>query len=330
MVGAVCGAGFIGGAEIVKFLGGNFVFSAFFVFVFFSLSLILLFNAANVVSAKRRDIKSDFSGILTGELFAAKEVADFTVKAAAFVLSATSLAAVNDVTKTLLNINFPVFSIPLIIVVYLASNGGTRLLERLNLVLIPILIVVTIVVCVKSGGDYSGAFNSDRKAPFYAALYAFLNCFMNVPVLVNSASKKDKKTQIVCALLAPIIICLLGVMIAATVKAKGSENTQIPLFTAISGSKIFYFAYFAAVITSLFSSACPLFSLTKTKNHGVKFLLGSGIFSLSLIGVKTIVGALYPVLGGFGAVYLFKCFIYGRRRYKNFYTVNNKVKRGYL
>lgn len=313
-VGVVIGAGFITGAELVSFFGSkNFVYYIIIATILLFLSLVSVFLLSNRFGHLEK-INQKILG-KRGRLFY------FATLISCFILVSSMLSALDQIWKGFGVLeNFPVLSISALILVNFTISKGIGFLEKLSLILVPIILVICNEICFKKNAFY---FPSEKiavldfsKASVKAVFYVSMNVFMSLPVLVATSKNKGKKHNIICAVLVALILGAQSIIILSTICFEGQNalNSAMPFLVAIkgqTGNGIFITCLLFAIITSLYSSYYPLYNHCVQANKKHKIVIVSVLsFIFSRLGLKAIVDYLYPVISIFGAIYLIRCFYY--------------------
>ena len=309
-VGAVVGAGFISGREIVAFFGTE-SFLPFIIASFFILSG-FFYTAYSIRESARRK-KDDL-------------VFGYLAVASSFISACGVLAGLDFLFATFCSCRYPVLSVSSLIVVSVVSVKGISGVEKFTLAAVPFIIIIVVRLILGRGEiDFSTGNIDFFKSGIKTVLYASMNFFVNFPAMRESAKGKSQKARVFAAFLSSAILCFLAAIIAAAVKGGATQNTDAPLMFAVGVAPIFSIALFFALETSLFSAYYPAFSLfTKKRKVIGGVLVGVSAFIISRIGVKGIIDGLYPIIGAFGTAYLFKIIAEKFSAYKKRAKDNNK------
>ncbi|MGN0822441.1 MAG: hypothetical protein ACI4NG_01580, partial [Candidatus Gallimonas sp.] len=210
IVGTVIGAGFISGAELVRFFpSGEFVPP-----VSVSCLLLCAFLFLFLLLGKRH------GGYRKGvrELFGRGAPVVFTLGyCSAFVVSAGMIAALDAIAPEY----GPLCSACGTVFVCCFLARGTRGLSVLNALLVP-LILAFVLVC--GGGDKSFSYPVPPANEWNAwgggAVYAGLNAFLAMPVLMDAGA--TRKRIFTPALLASATVCVCALFILGSLYREGS------------------------------------------------------------------------------------------------------------
>ncbi len=322
-VGSVIGAGFISGRELVGFFGTENYFVPLLI-----MAVLLCFSLAVLFSLGRRYVTLR---TLNGNIFTKSGGFDLAVYISSFI-SVSGLLAVLDQLWLGLGVlpKIPVLSIVTIIALSIVSRYGIKGVESVSLFLVPIIIIaVNTLIFINGKATFSFDGQVNLFSSMKSILYVAMNCFINLPAIVEVAGGKSKKSVCISAVLVSVLLFLQSLLILNTVTNAGGAVAQsaMPLYNALRQGKyagVYSLCVLSAVISSVVSAYYPLYSVAKEKggNYGV-LVLGIGAFFFSRLGLKNIVDYVYPIVGAFGTLYLIKCIIflvkvdkigYGRRK----------------
>lgn len=315
IVGAVIGAGFISGSELVSFFGAdNFTFCVV-------LSGILFFICFYIVL---------ISGSKSGSLYELNNVVlkngflfDVAVRISCFLSVSVMLSAIDAVT---VGINMfdgiPIYSLLSLFFVAFISRYGVKGARIANFVTVPIILfAVNFIVVMNGRVDISFGGGIEIKGIGKAFLYVTMNLFINLPSLADGSRGKSAAKIFTISLLSAVALAAESLLILGTVKGYGSDLSAYPMpfFTALGdGDYAIPFAVvcLVGIFTSLVAAYYPLreYAVGKLRGTG-EILLASACFFTSRLGIKNIIDYTYPVIGGFGAVYLIYCIRYLIKNY---------------
>ena len=312
-LGAVVGAGFLSGSELVVFLGGNDFKFIILSGVLFIVALIPLYG----LSCKYNDLP-----LAVEKSTGCKKAYKVSVTVSAFIFFTAMIAGLDALGQTF-GLNFPLFSLSAILVVLSLARYGIGGLEKLNAILMPIVIVLVNVVILR--GNFSFAPSTSTSNVGNVFLYVTMNVFVSAPALFSAAQGKSKKVLIISAILSAVTLCVEAYLITSKIySVKGAKNAHLPLLVATDG-KGKYVLFTALLLGTLTSLACafhPVYEYTKNSCKGFGAVIACAFsFALSRIGLSAVVKYLYPLIGGVGAAFIIglgigfiREFIYERKR----------------
>ncbi len=308
MLGAVIGAGFISGAELLNFFGTENFLSSVIIAIFLTAVVFCL-----VFRAFKRFEKTE-DGV--EKLLGGKTVYSFFTCFSSYVFTASMLAGLDELWNSLNLLNgVPVFSIITIILISIFSQYGVKGLERLNLFLMPaVLIIVNVLIFSKHNLDLTAIKKPLLTQTIKSMLYVFMNTFICMPVMRECAKNKGKKSLILSSIIVALIVGAQSLIILCAIKGSSVLNrTHMPLFDLMNkgGFSIpFFLCLLVGTLTSAFSAYYPAYAFAK--NKGKKFgVIVSAVLTLTLsrLGLNLIVKYLYPLIGGLGALFVIRSLI---------------------
>lgn len=330
LFGAVVGAGFMTGAELVRFfpLCAAFAHAAVAAGLF-AACFLLLFDAGRKCGG--------FEGALRccGR---AAPVFRALLHFASFITCAAMLAGLDGAVRTGFGLHYalPVAALCALPAMFFVARRGMRGVAALSAALVP---VMAAVFAARAGDIPAGFTPSSPQDAFTSltgvCLYAAMNCFLAAPLACDAGREGAGRGGCIAA------AALIGFCIAAALGAvarAGTAGEEMP-FLAAGGGGPAAVACICAVLTTLFSSFYPLaraaeqYSAEKggkerhkkrkeehtagaergTKESralpvreraaAVQAGLCAGAFLLSLCGLSGLVRAVYPLIGMAGAAF---------------------------
>ena len=299
IVGTSIGAGFLSGAELVRFFRVKSVLPALVLsfLLFFALTSLFL------LLGKRHGGYTKTMGELFGR---GGKWMRTVISLLSFVPCAGMLAGLDALAPKF----SPLLSLLGLAAVLLFLRKGTRGITLLNCILVPVL--VAFVLIFARGGTLVSPLPAGAGM---GALYAGMNVLLAVPVLLDVGAEAER--PVLSALFASLLIflCACAVLGAIFREGESAVGAELPFLCAMRGNKIFYVASGLAIVTSLGSALYPLLALCeglpspKTKNAARGVVLAAA-FGLSRLGLSGIVRLLYPALGGVGLAFSILCILY--------------------
>lgn len=336
LFGAVVGAGFMTGAELVRFFPLRAAFAHAAVAAgLFAACFLLLFDAGRKCGG--------FEGALRccGR---AAPVFRALLHFASFITCAAMLAGLDGAVRTGFGLHYalPAAALCALPAMFFVARRGMRGVAALSAALVP---VMAAVFAARAGDIPAGFTPSSPQSAFTSltgvCLYAAMNCFLAAPLACDAGREGSGRGGCIAA------AALVGFCIAAALGAvarAGTAGEEMP-FLAAGGGGLTAVACICAVLTTLFSSFYPLaraaeqYSAEKEgkgrhkkrkEEHAadaeqsakgetaikqsralpvreraaaVQAGLCAGAFLLSLCGLSGIVRAVYPLIGMAGAAF---------------------------
>lgn len=291
--GAVMGAGFLSGRELVFFFGTEGF-------------LPFLLIAGGVLF-------SGFAAVFAGGgMPAGKAVGRFFQTAflfADFVFAASMLAGLNELTvQAGILGGTPLLSAGACVFCFLYSVKGKAGAGVLSAVLMPAALIL-INVAVFSGRtlSYGGAPANPLTGIAGACVFAFMNVFVSVPAVSAGARGLGRKSLYAGAALFSLLTAAQAALILMAVRGAFSADAALPLLSAVKGGAGIAFgaALGLGMLTSFYTCFCNVAEHTGNL-WGKKGVAAAACaaYLCSFIGLGNIVKYLYPVIGVLGAVYV--------------------------
>jgi len=342
-IGAVIGAGFASGREILVFFGNSDIF-----FVYVCIFCCLLFALIAILFMTRAKRKNMYTlQDLSKQTFkAGGGVFNVFIIFCQIIIVGAMLAAIDSLFKEVLGVqfDFPLFSVFSLILACIVLSFGINGIMEVNTVLVPLILVfmVLIVIFAKKPDDVVLAKDvlaqgSIFKSAMSAVLYIGMNMLLTVNVLISPCKTLGKKQIYIGAILGAVVISLMIFVIGTTLLNSSefvvSENMPL-LYLTNEMPGIFRLicacVILCAIFTTLTASMFPVVQYTKTfvKNKYLNIVIVSLVgFIISRFGFSSIVGILYPIMGVLGIVFVISFFIFTRdkKTYKN--DRNSRMKK---
>lgn len=324
ILGTVIGSGFITGKEVVVFFS-RFGFWSFpcivlVFFLFFFILKALLFKGEQI---ENRLAKSKFA--FSCNLFLC------------LVFSSAMFAGSVDMVKGYGKVVCIVFVMFLLLICLFISKKGMASLDKINLILVPLMTIVLVVGVVYLLKDLSFKTTSIDFAwasPIYAILYVVLNT-SNSSVLIAKLGRRltDKqKTRVAfyCSLVLCLILTMIDIVLISYPAVLGEEMPVLSLFSG-AFRQVFVFAIMLGCVTTLFSLVFSLSSSMRglCNNEFLIFFTSVAVpFVLSILGFGFILSYLYPIASVVGVFLLAHLtFIpFFKRTYKKIHSRSKQTK----
>jgi len=318
LVGAIVGAGFASGREVLSFFGDSpSIFIAPIVGAVFFLGSILFLSVGRKV---RADNITQANLLIMGNKHIA---ADIFLLFNGVVILGGKLAAMNSLfVMVLFDVPFMYSIITGLLCAALVMKGVKGLLKS-NAVLTPLVTAIMIVICVFAivrGGGSQGSNIRVFAPPLLSfpmiLVYMSMNMMLASTVLNTIWGFNKRQIVLSSAIAGAVVAGLMAVLIFAL--NSGDYDTVMPLITmALSGGAILFYFAVAAIALSIFTSMMTamiglnswLKPLTGGKWYSIAVVLVAGLI-LSMLGFENVVGFLYPVIGVIGFAYIVWCIVY--------------------
>lgn len=292
IIGAVIGAGFITGREIMRFFYGKSIVLTG-IILFLTFFLLLYFLLVNHSSVMNKIIEK--SNVV---------ICVFNLIVIASMLGATD-SLFNDFF--VLNSNCFIFSLSLLIFSTIICIKGVKNLQKINFIVVPLMIIVLLTVCFFA--PISNNVESKDSPELFTILgYVCMNCLLAQPFITQLKKEEKNFSPFFCAFLASIILCAC-VIFYLTVLNDECKICDIPL-TVLAGTSVFVkicviLTIFLGIITTQFGAQYPVVKNLYNKLNG-KFLIVLVCFLtfiISRIGFYNIVELIYPIIAIISIIY---------------------------
>lgn len=300
ILGGAIGAGFISGAELVRFFHTKY----FLLSLFSSSALFGLLVWRFLVLGKKY---GGFAGTMQALFGRAEKWMRAALSLCSFVPCAGMLAGLDALAPRF----SPLLSLAGLLLCAAVAVRGTKGISYLNTLLVPALL------CFVFGarGGAPALPLAARGGGFGGIVYAGMNVLLLAPVLMDAG--EEMKYPLFSALLSAAAMGLAAFVILRRIFAEGTNafTAEMPFLYAMRTSKLFPFAVALAILTSLASSLYPLFTLADALFGGkiaAKGVVLFAAFLLSRMGLAGIVRILYPLEGFLGLMFSAVCILYDR------------------
>lgn len=329
IIGSVVGAGLASGQEIAVFFSSAGKFSYVLIFLV-SIFLYLVLKNLMILSkrAKTNNIK-EINRILFKNSY---KFFDLFLLIGLFIFITANIAGINEIgTIIFKNINFPILSILSIFFSLFIVLLGISAIKKVNLILMPIVIIFIFYVSIKSlflkdfiCSELLSDFCSFKLVFKYICLGLFYVSYNMVfsSSLIFEKSKEFSKKQIKINSFVISISLISLIFIVNLVMLKVSPSTNLPLlYNAFLIDKslglIFGFVLWFSILTSLISSLYVLINAFKFNKFVFSCVILTAGFIFSFFGFSKIVSIVYPLQGLIGFIFIIKVFIYNRKNFSD-------------
>ena len=285
--GAVMGAGFLSGGELVAFFGGvNFFCLA--------LASAVFFIGFSFVHTE--------NDCLTKSVFMIAEL----VFSIAMLSGLDEIAGYAGAKK-----GVPAASILSLFIFHFLFSKDIKKVEKVNCVLIPLSSVIVLSAALFAPAQGLAIQGTSAGGVINALLYACMNLFVAMPAAKIAKKGKSKRVNTAAALCFSVFFAVFAFIILRV-----APKTALPLLD-ISYGTAFYPLLIAAIFIGSFTSLiCYLYPLknfiaekTAKNRRGVYcFLLYFTLFILSRVGISAIIKYCYPLVGALGLSLIVKSF----------------------
>ncbi|MCK8816638.1 hypothetical protein MWH28_04540 [Natroniella sulfidigena] len=308
-IGAVIGAGFASGQEIFQFFiiyRNNGLLGTVLAGVIFSiLGVNIVYIAKNLNVANYQQLFYRLAGKKLGF------IADFFFTLFLLGSLVVMLAGSKEIASFLFSLNFNFGILVSMIIVVLANYYGLEGIMKLNLLLIPFLIIVTLVVI---NGLITGfevdltIVNLELDWIFSSFVYSGYNLILGLTVLLPLAIKSQKKELTVGVIAGGLSLGMLAFLIGYVLNQFYPQilNSEIPMLEVIlSYRKDLYYIYAITLwLAMLTTASCNLYGLldriestVKLSREKILLIIMILVGPVSNLSFARLIGLIYPQLG---------------------------------
>lgn len=325
IIGSIIGAGFASGKEIFEYFAKYGIYSLFFIiplFIFFSFFIYiylsfgqqtkgLQFKNANKLLYQGKKIFNLNFNLFNMFLF-------FSF----LILSSAMFSALISLMQTY----FPyghklLYFLIAIIITILLLNISFNKLSSLSNFIVPLIIICLLlnVVCSFKSGNFCFNFGISNilPLPFLTLMYTSQNTFFCSVIISKLGKEVNKQEKIAISLIVSGVLSLLILIgILCFLFNPKLIYADMPFAeVAIAINPIFSFIFaiilFGSILTTYITSLSSLQEMfINKKKHTSNFIILLLIVLLGLLNFSNIIKYLYPLIGAFGLLYVYKVYVY--------------------
>lgn len=207
---------------------------------------------------------------------------------------------------------------------YIIFMGDIDRIIKVNILLIPLIILFIILLISKNMGAYiniNGKMLQPNlfKSMYSAILYSSYNSITLIPIVISLKKYVKNKSQIIkVCIICTVILCLVAIAIYGLVLKVDININYIELptvYVAGMAGKIYKYLYgitiLVAILTSAISAGYSILENYKDNNKKYKnmaLLICVSSILVSKIGFSNLIGLLYPVFGFLGIIQIYFLF----------------------
>ena len=334
IVGTMIGAGFASGREISVFFARFGVYSLFFLPILFILFYYVFKLLLNIGKDKY------FDNIYKLHAFTKNSVFMNALICLTFIVFTASMlsAGVDILSSNFISVPSIVFYVIILVIAFLVLKFGFKGLVKLNMVLVPMLILTILTLCIFATFNpvTDAVFIPENtqvyELPISMLLYAMGNIMLSYYIIIKAGKGLDEKRIRRVSLISSLVICVVIFISIVCLIKNGSAIMEADMpFVALSYRMgevfniFFIFMVLMAVLTTLFAGLFTSYEALPFKKHKALFTMFL-VLALSLVGFKQIVDYIYPFVGVVGiSVVLRLAFSYRSFLKPRFNSGNNEI-----
>lgn len=324
IIGTIIGAGFISGAELLHFFPTNgYFYYLIFAGILFIVSFSLLYTCGRKYDG--------FLGVLQTVFKKSGMIVHICMLLSSIILCGSMLAGFVSSLQLFFGVQrfLPLYSLLLLIVVFLIAFKGVKAVLQLNAVLVPFMVIL--VLCFyKLPTTWQSVQMPTFSVVLNIILFVAFNLFLAAPVVCDLGAKhkqeelkrqgqegmiEQKKIAIFqernlsIFLATAIIILTASTILENIIRCNGAMEQTLPFLYTIQGKiarSLFAISAIGGILTTLFSAYYTLHSSVNTIKYALFYRLLFAIcaYLLSIMGLKYIIKFCYPVIGSIGILFL--------------------------
>lgn len=305
LVGTVIGAGFLSGAELVRFFPQRGFFALVCVSgLLYALAFLLLYRCGAKYGG--------FGGTLSALFGRAAGPVRALLLAASLVMCGSMLAGLNAAAEEGFGIcaSFPFAGLAGAALLFAFSGRGMKAVYAVNAALVPAVFAFLSAFCSLPPAPYTGESGSAFGGLVLCLSYVGMNAFLAAPVICDAGAADAGQTSAGAAgcICAAALVCAGACIVLTAVAERGNASAQMPFLPAVgagtAAGKLFSAVCVCGILTTLFSSFYPLQKAVSGKRRAALLALA---FALSLGGLRLLVRFVYPAVGAAGVAFLAVC-----------------------
>lgn len=320
ITGAIIGAGFASGREVLSFFSQYGFLSLIFI-LFAGLLFYLVFYVFAKIGNK---LKPNSISDLTKNIFGkASIIVDLVFILSSFITLSSMLAGVDSTMKIVFSEKyiFPIVSILTCFIVVLLLNYGIKKIFKFTDMVMPFLFGTILIFTLafllfgqKQQINYSSFNHSAFSLGISPILYVSMNTFCNIFLIAKAGSymdnKKVKLGSIICASI--LTFCIFAVGLCILFGGDAILYSDMPMLViAKSMGNLASSVYFVILIVAIFTTICTsAYTIVTWLNTFIanKFLCAVIVMTLGFIfsrfGFANIVDIFYPLEGAIGLIFI--------------------------
>ena len=262
LVGTVIGAGFLSGAELVRFFPQRGFFALVCVSgLLYALAFLLLYRCGARYGG--------FGGTLSALFGRAAGPVRALLLAASLVMCGSMLAGLNAAAEEGFGIcaSFPFAGLAGAALLFAFSGRGMKAVYAVNAALVPAVFAFLSAFCSLPPAPYTGESGSAFGWFVLCLSYVGMNTFLAAPVICDAgaadeAEKGSRAAGAAGCICAAALVCAGACIVLTAVAERGNASAQMPFLPAVgagtAAGKLFSAVCVCGILTTLFSSFYPL------------------------------------------------------------------------
>ena len=318
IVGAIIGAGFVSGKEVISFFGAFGYWALPFLLLVFALFFFCFYVFAKLGKSLK---PNSISGLTTAMFGKAGIFVDFAFILSTFITLSSMLAGCDSIGQIMFgaSYNFCYISIATAIIVTIIVFSGLKYIYKITDAILPVMLVLIFVVAftflfgTKAQNIVQTSINV-TSAGLNSVLYVCMNTFSNIFIIAKTSQYMSKKqVGIACGIsVATLVVLIFTILVVIFHGGDKIITSDMPMLAvAKSLGDVFGIMYAIVLWLAIFTTICVAsYSIVQWLNIYIKNKFYCAVITLSLafvfsrFGFSTIVDIFYPLEGIFGAIFI--------------------------
>lgn len=310
ILGCFLGAGFVSGREIASYFS---IFKGYSI-IGIIIVMFLLFFLIKLFFALSKNT-STFSGFVNNYFGESGKVVNWMLALSLFILIGSMFAGSMALSKTI-NFNEFLFALMTGGACYFVVVGNLKLLENINFILVPIIILVLVFVCGLHNtlpSVNNAQFNDIILSMICSTNYVLMNIVTLGLLILETGGNYTKKEATIISIISSLVVCVLLFICNSAIIKYDVVSTALPVLTIATTKGFLVWAITALTIwIGLFTTIIScVFVLSRFLGNYIKNIKLNIIVILvttmlfSMCGFVRIVSYIYWIIGGVGLILVF-------------------------
>ena len=340
VLGAIVGAGFASGREVVSFFGKYGYYGLFLIIPVFALFFFCFYIFSKLGKAIKPKSISDFTNAMFGR---ASVFVDCAFILATFITLSSMLAGSDSIGQITFgaSYNFCYISVVTTMITTILVFYGIKYIYKITDAILPVILTIilaTIFVFLifidKENVANVNLSNNGFEGIIYAILYVFMNTFSNIFIIGKSSIYMQKRHIKSASIISSLVLSIFIGLIIITVLSGGNEIflSDMPmLMVANSIGGWFGYIYAFVLWLAIFTTICiASYTIVEWLNTYIKSKFMCAVVTLTLafifsrFGFAKIVDIFYPIEGIFGGLFIIYSIIFYFKNKAKFLAVERK------
>lgn len=303
ILGCFFGAGFVSGREI-SFYFARFGEYSVFAIICASILFFILTMLFFLLSKRSRN----FYEFTQNHFGRASSAVNILLALSLLIISGSMLAGTRAFAIEL-NMDMLVLIIVTLILTFWIVKGNTKYVSKINLYLIPFLLVVLVVISLKRGGERYRFDGNSLQAIISGGNYVFINIVTLGMFILEIGNKYTLRQQFMISIISSIIISIILYLLCRAIIFSNLIDSMMPNLVLSSNSPILFVCMQICIYLGLFTTyIANIFVLSNFIN---KYIVNKSLaivvslflsIVISIFKFDVLVGYVYTIIGIIGII----------------------------